>query len=113
MADSCLQELVVREQHFGHADRVDEQHDVGLGDRAADRLELAPERQVLEMDAEADRFDISLAHAQIGSQGVSAIDGTFGKKLDSKAGIACSAIDSGVQPSERCTERIMRIWLKK
>ena len=48
-----------------------------------------------------------------GSQGVILSEGTLSKKLGSKAGMACSAIVSGVQPSPRCMERIMRIWLKK
>jgi hypothetical protein len=45
---------------------------------------------------------------QIGSQGVTAIEGSLAKKWGAIAGIACSAIDSGVHPGKRCTARTIR-----
>jgi len=50
------EEFEVREQHLDHAGAVDEIGDVGLGDGAADRLELPADRQILKAKAEPHRF---------------------------------------------------------
>src|SRR5882757_670834 len=49
-----------------------------------------------------------VAENQIGSQGVMDIEGSLAKKWGASAGIACSAIDSGVHPGRRCTARTIR-----
>jgi hypothetical protein len=41
----------IGEQHLDHARAIHEIRDVGLGDRAPDRLELSPDRQILETEA--------------------------------------------------------------
>ena len=48
------EEFEVGEQHLDHARAVDEIGDVGLGDGAPDGLELPPNRQILETEAEPD-----------------------------------------------------------
>ena len=47
MSLSCARNSSVGEQHLDHAGAVDEIGDVGLGDGAADRLELPADRQIL------------------------------------------------------------------
>ena len=53
-----LEELDVREQYLGHPDGIDESHDVGLSDGAAHRLELAADRQVLEIKADTETISV-------------------------------------------------------
>jgi ferredoxin, 2Fe-2S len=48
-----------------------------------------------------------------GSHEVKCGEGRFWKNCGSNAGIACSAMVSGVQPSLRCTDRSMRICEKR
>ena len=55
-AKPVCEELGVREQDLDHAGAIDEICDVGLGNGAADRLELPPNRQIFEIKAETQGF---------------------------------------------------------
>src|SRR5579884_1384545 len=61
------EEFDIREENLDHAGAVDEVGDVGLGDGAADRLEAAADRQVLEIEAEPDNLHVLLLPSRRGA----------------------------------------------
>jgi hypothetical protein len=69
------EEFEVGEQNLDHAGAVDEIGDVGLGDRATDRLELPADQQILEVETEPDRLHTVLLVSKLGYREEGIADG--------------------------------------